>query len=88
VPRIAFIVELFPPSIGGSERRYDISTEWLSVNGFQVDVHTTKHDPHLPEEEKRDGVTVLRHRVGKTYVRGAWRLRCRIARGMHIPGTR
>jgi len=71
--KVAFVVELFFPHVGGSERRYEILTEWLSENGFEVDVHTSRYDKNLPTEEKRGAIKIFRHDVGKGYVKGAKR---------------
>jgi glycosyltransferase involved in cell wall biosynthesis len=71
--RVAFVVELFFPHIGGSERRYEILTEWLSGNGFEVDVHTSRYSTSLPAEERKGAVRIFRHGVGRHYVKGAKR---------------
>lgn len=71
--KVAFIVELFSPHLGGSERRYEILTEWLSKNGFEIDVHTTRYDPNLLTKERKGLANIFRYDVGKGYVKDAKR---------------
>jgi len=67
---IAFVTELFYPSIGGQEYRFFRLAQGLSKRGFKVDVYTTDHTGgSLQEEENIDGIHVVRYVKLKNYVK-------------------
>ncbi|MHC1627404.1 MAG: glycosyltransferase, partial [Candidatus Nezhaarchaeales archaeon] len=67
---IAFVTELFYPSIGGQEFRFLRLASGLARRGFNVTVYTTDHTGgSLPREEVIEGVHVIRYVVLKNYVK-------------------
>jgi glycosyltransferase involved in cell wall biosynthesis len=59
--RIAFISELFPPSIGGQEVRFAEFADELAERGHDVEVLTIRHAKGILETERRvSGVMVTR----------------------------
>ncbi len=67
---IAFVTELFYPSIGGQEFRFLRLASGLARKGFNVTLFTTDHTGgSLPREEVIEGVHVVRYVVLKKYVK-------------------
>ena len=67
---IAFVTELFSPSIGGQEFRFLRLAQGLSKRGFNVAVYTTDHTGGtLPNEDSVNGVQVVRYLTLKNYVK-------------------
>lgn len=58
--RLAFVTELFHPSIGGQEVRFEELGQELVRRGHSVDLFTIRFDPSTPEREERGGVVVHR----------------------------
>jgi len=72
---IAFVTELFYPSIGGQEFRFLRLAQGLSKRGFDVTVYTTDHTGGaLPNEDSVNGVRVVRYLTLKNYVKPNSRL--------------
>lgn len=59
--KLAFVTELFAPSIGGQEIRFEELGAELVKRGVQVDLYTIRHDLSTPAREVRGGMTV--HRI-------------------------
>lgn len=59
-PRIALVTELYPPSIGGQQTRFEALATRLRDLGASVTVVCTMHAPGLAEEEDLEGVRILR----------------------------
>jgi len=67
---VAFVTELFFPSIGGQEFRFLRLAQGLSKRGFDVTVYTTDHTGgSLPKEDNVNGVRVVRYITLKNYVK-------------------
>ena len=65
--KIAFITELFHPSIGGQEIRFQELGQELVHRGHQVKIFTIRFDLNSKREEKVGGVDVLRLTDCPTY---------------------
>lgn len=59
--KLAFVTELFAPSIGGQEIRFEELGAELVKRGVQVDLYTIRHDLATPSEEVVHGMRV--HRI-------------------------
>jgi glycosyltransferase involved in cell wall biosynthesis len=59
--KIAFVTELFAPSVGGQEIRFEELGAELVKRGVQVDLYTIRHDLASPQHELRGGMSV--HRI-------------------------
>ena len=59
--KLAFVTELFAPSIGGQEVRFEELGAELAKRGVKVDLYTIRHDLDSPREESRGGIAV--HRI-------------------------
>jgi glycosyltransferase involved in cell wall biosynthesis len=81
--RIAFLTELFPPSIGGQEVRFAELASALAVRGHTVEVLCIKHADDLPtREDIKPGVSVLRRPFVEKYRRSQGSLLPRSLVGM------
>jgi glycosyltransferase involved in cell wall biosynthesis len=58
--KIAFITELFPPSIGGQEVRYAELIPHLVERGHEVSLACIDHQGDLPEQETHSGAAIYR----------------------------
>jgi|GEM_PF-3415537 len=58
--RILFVLEHYPPYIGGAETLFGLLAEQLVKKGHEVRVVTTQFRPDLPVREIRSGVSVRR----------------------------
>ncbi|MGA7845705.1 MAG: glycosyltransferase family 4 protein [Thermoplasmata archaeon] len=71
---IALITELFRPSVGGQEYRFEQFAHGLAHKGCRVDVFTLDYtEGELPAEERMDGFTVIRHAKIPRYIRSGSR---------------
>lgn len=59
--RLAFLTELYHPSVGGQEIFFQELGEALVRRGHSVDVYCIAHEPGLAAEETLNGVRVHRH---------------------------
>lgn len=59
--KLAFVTELFAPSVGGQEVRFEELGAELVKRGVEVDLYTIRHDLDSPREEVLHGVRV--HRI-------------------------
>jgi glycosyltransferase involved in cell wall biosynthesis len=59
-PRIALVTELYPPSIGGQQTRFEALATRLRDLGASVTVVCTMHAPGLAAEEEAEGIRILR----------------------------
>jgi UDP-glucose 4-epimerase len=59
--RLAFVTELFAPSVGGQEIRFEELGAELVKRGIQVDLYTIRHDLATSKLETRSGIAV--HRI-------------------------
>jgi glycosyltransferase involved in cell wall biosynthesis len=59
--RLAFVTELFAPSVGGQEVRFEELGVELVKRGVQVDLYTIRHDLATPKHEVRGGMSI--HRI-------------------------
>jgi glycosyltransferase involved in cell wall biosynthesis len=59
--KIAFVTELFSPSVGGQEVRFEELGAELVKRGVEVDLYTIRHDLGSPKSEVRGGMRV--HRI-------------------------
>ena len=67
---VALITELFRPSVGGQEYRFEQFAHGLAHKGCRVDVYTLDYTGgQLPAEERPDGYTVIRHARIPDYLR-------------------
>lgn len=57
---IAFVTELYAPSVGGQQTRFEQLARALAAFGNEVTVICTRNDASVPADEVRDGVRVLR----------------------------
>ena len=67
--RIGLFTELYPPSIGGQEIRFQQLAHALHEQGHDVSVLTIDHLGHLTEIEYDGGITIHRHPHATHYVR-------------------
>lgn len=68
--RLAFLTELFPPSVGGQEVRFAEIADALATRGHSVTVLCVAHAAGLPAQERAGvGVVVLRHPIAPSYRR-------------------
>jgi len=59
--KILFILDHFPPFVGGAEILFDNLTRRLARDGYHVTILTTRHDPSLPKHEiLPDGRSIYR----------------------------
>lgn len=58
--RILFVLEHYPPYIGGAETLFGQLAEQLVKKGHEVRVVTTRFSPELPARETRSGVSIRR----------------------------
>lgn len=66
--KIAFLIELFHPHVGGCERRFLEIGRRLAAKGHNVHVYTIQYDGNLAREEQVDGITVHRYAYSGNYV--------------------
>jgi glycosyltransferase involved in cell wall biosynthesis len=59
--KLAFVTELFAPSVGGQEVRFEELGAELVKRGVQVDLYTIRHDLATPKHESRAGMAI--HRI-------------------------
>jgi glycosyltransferase involved in cell wall biosynthesis len=59
--KIAFVTELFAPSVGGQEVRFEELGAELVKRGVEVNLYTLRHDLSSPRDEVRGGMAV--HRI-------------------------
>ena len=71
--KLAFVTELFAPSIGGQEVRFEELGAELVKRGVQVDLYTIRHDLGTPRHELRAGVAVHRIVDCPAYKHPRWR---------------
>ena len=67
-PSILFVLEHYPPYIGGVEKLFGQITRSLAHRGIDVTVITTQHSKELPLREIADGVKVRRIRSFNRYL--------------------
>lgn len=67
--RLAFINELFYPSIGGIEKRFHELGKALVERGHEIHVFTLSHEKNLPKMEQIDGMKVHRFIDAPNYCR-------------------
>ena len=80
---IAFLTELFPPSVGGQEVRFAELAGALALRGHTVEVLCIKHSGDLPTWERiKPGVSVLRRPFVQSYRRAQGSLLPRSLVGM------
>lgn len=65
--KILFVLEYYPPHIGGVERLFSTLAESLAIEGHQVTVLTTRFSPRLTMSERRNGVHIRRIDVGSRF---------------------
>lgn len=65
---ILFVLEHYPPYIGGAETLFGQLAEQLVKKGHEVRVITTRFRPELPAREVRAGVTVRRINCGNRFL--------------------
>lgn len=58
--RFAFVTELFSPSVGGQEHRFERLADGLVARGHSVDVLCIGHDNDLGAHEHRNGIQIER----------------------------
>jgi glycosyltransferase involved in cell wall biosynthesis len=58
--RVAFVTELYPPSVGGQQNRFYSLANGLAALGAEVTVLCVRHAPGLPADESMNGVRVIR----------------------------
>ncbi len=71
--KLALVTELFAPSIGGQEVRFEELGVELVKRGVQVDLYTIRHDLTSPQRESRGGMTVHRIADCASYKHPKWR---------------
>ncbi len=65
--KIGLFTELFPPSLGGQEIRFEHLAQLLSARNHHVSVYCVAHGTGLLAEESRDRYRVFRHPVSLDY---------------------
>ncbi len=68
--KVAFITELFPPSIGGQEQRFLEIANSLGTQGHTVEVYTIDHTGKLPTYENEGNVEIFRLIKAPHYTKG------------------
>ena len=63
--KIAFVTELFAPSVGGQEVRFEELGAELVKRGVEVNLYTIRHDLSSPRDEVRGGMAVHRNKNSK-----------------------
>ncbi|MEM9169795.1 MAG: glycosyltransferase family 4 protein, partial [Pseudomonadota bacterium] len=58
--RIALCTELYPPSIGGQEIRFEALAKNFAARGWSVSVLCIQHEPSVPLNERRGRIDVRR----------------------------
>jgi len=58
--KILFVLEHYPPYIGGAETLFGSLAGQLAKNGHEVRVITTRFSPELPVQEVKSGVSIRR----------------------------
>jgi glycosyltransferase involved in cell wall biosynthesis len=71
--KLAFVTELFAPSIGGQEVRFEELGAELSRRGVQVNLYTIRHDLDTPRDEAHGGMAVHRIVDCAAYKHPRWR---------------
>jgi glycosyltransferase involved in cell wall biosynthesis len=66
--KILFVLEHYPPYIGGAETLFGLLAEQLAQNGHDVRVITTLFRPDLPTQEVRSGVSIQRINCGNRFL--------------------
>jgi len=67
--KIAFVTELFYPSVGGQEFRFMQLAKGLAKRNVKVQVYTCDHLGSLAKEERIDGIHVIRFVTLRKYVK-------------------
>lgn len=67
--KIGLFTELYPPSIGGQEVRFQQFAHALQSRGHDVSVFTIDHRGNLPSSEQEDGVAIFRYPSDPDYLR-------------------
>lgn len=65
--RLAFLTELYHPSVGGQEVFFQELAEAMVRRGHSVDVYCIGHEPGLPPREDLNGVQIWRGPNGGNY---------------------
>ncbi|TXF85448.1 glycosyltransferase family 4 protein [Neolewinella aurantiaca] len=65
---ILFVLEHYPPYIGGAETLFGMLAEQLADKGHRVRVITTRFRPDLPVREVRSGVSIQRINCGNRFL--------------------
>lgn len=65
--RIGIFTELYLPSVGGQEIRFEELANTLTKKGHEVFIYCIAHAKNLPPEEIRDGVNIRRMPVDPQY---------------------
>ena len=73
--KIGLFTELYPPSIGGQEIRFQQLARALHARGHHVSIFTIDHRGDLPHFELDNGVAIYRHPSDPNYMRPQNRLR-------------
>lgn len=73
--KIGLFTELYPPSIGGQEIRFQQLARALHTRGHDVSIFTIDHRGDLPHFELDDGIAIYRHPSDPNYMRPQNRLR-------------
>lgn len=65
--KLLFVTELYSPSIGGQEIRFQELAEELAARGYTVSVLCIDHLGNLPEHDKKNGVQIERYPHSGSY---------------------
>ncbi|MEQ9465139.1 MAG: glycosyltransferase, partial [Haliea sp.] len=73
--KIGFLIQHFPPYLGGAECQARDLAEALVRRGHAVEVATTRWDPAQPTHETREGVVIRRWLTpGARWLKLPWNL--------------
>jgi glycosyltransferase involved in cell wall biosynthesis len=67
--RVAFVTELFYPSIGGQEYRFMQLARGMMRRQIEVDIYTTDHLGSLPSEDHVNDISIYRYVRLRSYVK-------------------
>lgn len=67
--KIGIFSELYPPSVGGQEIRYQELAQVLRLRGHEVSVFCIGHQGGLPPQTVENGIAVHRHPIDPNYKR-------------------
>jgi hypothetical protein len=61
--RLCFVLDSYPPAIGGAENALQQIVEGLARHDFSIHVVTTRFTRDMPRVDDREGITIVRVRV-------------------------